>query len=80
MCGYQILASFSSLCTAHKHTVNIIKVYIERKNMQVELIRFRKKISPLFTFTFVKPRIHHDSRVCAWIVVTTSACSIVITL
>ena len=39
---------------AHKRIVNRIKVYIERNNMQVELIRFRKKISPLFTFTFAK--------------------------
>ena len=42
------------LPSAHKRTVNQIKVYIERNNMQVELIRFRKKISPLFTFTFAK--------------------------
>ena len=28
---------------AHKRIVNIIKVYIERNNMPVELIRFRKK-------------------------------------
>ena len=28
---------------AHKCIVNIMKVYIERNNMQVELIRFRKK-------------------------------------
>ncbi len=27
---------------AHKHVVNIMKVYIERNNVQVELIRFRK--------------------------------------
>ena len=31
------------LCCAHKRIVDIIKVYIERNNMQVELIRFRKK-------------------------------------
>ena len=29
---------------AHKRIVNIMKVYIERNNKQVELIRFRKKI------------------------------------
>ena len=29
---------------AHKHIVNIMKMYIERNNMQVELIRFRKNI------------------------------------
>ena len=39
------------LCCGHKRIVNGIKVYIERNNMQVELIRFcKKKISTLFTF------------------------------
>ena len=28
---------------AHKRIVNIMKVYMERKNRQLELIRFRKK-------------------------------------
>ena len=28
---------------AHKHIVNIMKVYIERNNKQVKLIRFRIK-------------------------------------
>ena len=65
---------------AHRRIVNIMKVYIERNNMQVELIRFRKKISPLFTFTFAKRGIQCDSHVYAWIVFTTYACSIVITL
>ena len=38
------------LCCAHdKCFVNIMKVYIERNNIQVELTRFRKKISTLFT-------------------------------
>ena len=32
------------LCCAHKRIVNIMKVYIERKNMQVELIRLRKNL------------------------------------
>ena len=41
VCMYQILASFS--CYA-KECVNIMKVYIKRNNMQVELIRFRKNI------------------------------------
>ena len=40
------------LCGAPKRIVNIMKVYIERNNMRVELIRFRKKILTLFTFTF----------------------------
>ena len=33
-----------SFVCAHKRIVNIMKVYIERKNMQVRLIPFRKKI------------------------------------
>ena len=41
-------------CYALHINVNIIKVHIERKNMQVEVIRFRQKISNLFTFTFAK--------------------------
>ena len=56
---------------AHKHNVvNIMKVYIERKNIQVELIRFHKKISPFFMLTFAKRGIQLDSCVYAWIVVT----------
>ena len=45
---YQILASFSSLwaavmlCTCTLSII-IMKVYIERKNMQVKLIPFREK-------------------------------------
>ena len=43
----QLRTSFTSfgqlLCCAHERIVNIMKVYIERKNMQLELIRFRKK-------------------------------------
>ena len=58
VCGWhiysQLCASFTYfgelLCCPHKH--NMMKVYIERKNIQVELIRFRKKISTLFTFSF----------------------------
>ena len=52
MCGSHILASFSSLwaaliCTAvircaYQRIVNIMTLYIERNNMQGELIRFRK--------------------------------------
>ena len=41
------------LCCADKHTVNIMKVYIERNDMQVKLIRFRK-IYALFMYTFAK--------------------------
>ena len=32
----------SCYACAHKRIVNIMKVYIERNNIQVELIRFRK--------------------------------------
>ena len=41
---------------AHKRVVNILKLYIEINNvdLQLELIRFRKKISTLFTFTFAR--------------------------
>ena len=38
---------------ADKHLVNIMKVYIERNDMQVKLIRFRK-IYALFMYTFAK--------------------------
>ena len=56
---------------AHKRIVNTMKVYIERKNMHVELIRFRKQILHLFTFTFANRGIQRDSGVYAWIVVMT---------
>ena len=36
------------LRSAHKRIVNIMTVYIERNNIQVELLRFRKKIATLF--------------------------------
>ena len=45
----RITSSLHSVCfgqllrCAHKRVVNIMKVYIERNNMRVELIRFRKK-------------------------------------
>ena len=55
---------------AHKRIVDIIKVYIERNNIQVEWIPFCKKtISPLFTLTFAKRGIQRDPRVYACIVV-----------
>ena len=41
------------LRSAHKRIVNIMTVYMERKNVQLELIQFRKKISRLFTFNFL---------------------------
>ena len=48
-----VLASFTSfgqlLCCAHKRIVNIMKVYIERNNMHVELMRLRKKNINLLT-------------------------------
>ena len=41
------LASFSSFWAAitlcRQHIVNVMKLYIERNNMLVELLRFRKK-------------------------------------
>ena len=44
----QILASFNlfwgSCYAVHINALSIIKVYIERNNMQVELIRVRKNI------------------------------------
>ncbi len=49
VCMYecQLCASFTYfgqlLRCAHKRFVNIMNVYIERNNLQVELIRFRKK-------------------------------------
>ena len=53
----QSFASFSSfgqpLRYADKRIVNIMKVYIERTNLQVELIRFHN----FFLFTFAKRRI-----------------------
>ena len=39
---------------ARKHIVNIMKVYIERNNMQVQLILFRKKILTLLTLETLK--------------------------
>ena len=37
-----------------------MKVYIERNNMQVELIRFRKKKLTLFSFAFAKRGIQYN--------------------
>ena len=42
---------------ADKRIVNIIKVYIERNNLQVELVRYSKNMLTLFTFNFAKRRI-----------------------
>ena len=57
-CDSQLGVAFTyfgqMLCCAHKRIVNIMTVYIERNNIQVELKRFRKKKSTLFTFTFAK--------------------------
>ena len=62
----QLCASFNwqLLHCAHKHIVNIMKVYNERNNCRVELIRFRKQISTLFTFTkpgFLRPTLCHTA-------------------
>ena len=49
------LVSFGQLFRcADNCIVNIMKVYIERNNMQAELIQFRKKILTLFMLTFAK--------------------------
>ena len=55
----QLRASFSYcgqlLCCARKRIVNTgLKVCIERNNIHVDLIRFRKQLSTLFTFTFAR--------------------------
>ena len=48
-CGVRSVDSIHSvhfgqlLCCSHKRIVNIMKVYMERKNRQLELIQFRKK-------------------------------------
>ena len=40
--GVRVFVRFGQLLRcAHKRIVNIMKVYIERKNMQVQLIPFR---------------------------------------
>ena len=39
---------------ADRRIVVIMKVYIERNNVLVELMRFRKQILILFTFKFAK--------------------------
>ena len=44
----------SLLRYADKRNFNINKVYIEMNNLQLELIRYRKKMLSLFTFTFAK--------------------------
>ena len=51
-CGCQLRASVTSLrqllhC-AHNRIVNIMKVYIERNNMQVELMRFSENIVSIY--------------------------------
>ena len=45
---------FELLRCAHKRIVNIMKVYIEKNNVQMELIRFRKKIATLLTLQTLK--------------------------
>ena len=46
MCGFYsqlraLFTYFGQLLSAHKRIVNVMKVYINRNNIQVELIRFR---------------------------------------
>ena len=40
-----------------KRIVNILKAYIERNNVQLELITYSKQKLNLFTFTFAKREI-----------------------
>ena len=65
--------SFGQLlrCAHDKRFVNIMKVYIERNNIQVELIRFRKNIDFVHVYVCEKRGIQCDRRVYAWKVVTT---------
>ena len=52
VCSSPHLVRFGHLLIcADKRNYQYSKVYIERNNMQVELIRFRKKIFTLLTFT-----------------------------
>ena len=64
-CVCQVLASFTSfgqmLRCAHKHIVNIMKVYIEMNNMQVELIRFRKQYR-LDSWLLLRDEVFSDRR------------------
>ena len=46
---------------ADKRIVNIMNVYIERNNMEVEVIRFRKKMLTLFMFNFAKRQFRPSS-------------------
>ena len=55
---------------AHKRIVNIMKVYKERKNRQLELIRFRKKYHIYSCLLFRNDEVN-ATHVYAWIVVTT---------
>ena len=45
------LVHFGQLLSMQINALLIVKVYTERNNMQVELIRYRKKVD-FFTFTF----------------------------
>ena len=45
---------FGQLLSCADKRIVIMKVFVERNSMSVKLIRFRKKISTLFTFTFAK--------------------------
>ena len=57
VCITEILIQFalgSCYAHAHKRIVNIMKMYIERNNKHVKLIRFRKQIAPLLTLKTLK--------------------------
>ena len=64
------LGSFYADCP-HLKTHHIMKVYMERKNMQCELIRFRKKYRIYSGFLCRTDEVNATrSRVYAWIVIT----------
>ena len=54
-CGARLIHSvrFGQLLRcAHKRIVNIMKMYMERKNRQLELILFRKNIAFIYVYFF----------------------------
>ena len=56
-CGVRVLSIYSVhfgqlLCCAHQRIVNIMKLYIESQNIQVELIRILKNIDFIQVYFF----------------------------
>ena len=50
--------------------MDIMNVYIARNNMQVQFVRFRQKISPLFRFSFSNQVIQCNIAQCCLTVFT----------